>query len=51
MGDSPSTGLLRAILSSFIKEYGVLSDQDFVMVPAYYNEKKNKNNSFPLKLL
>lgn len=38
--------LSRTSLSSFIKNYGSISDQDFVVLAAYYDEKKNNNRSF-----
>lgn len=38
--------LSRTSLSSFIGKYGCISDQDFVILAAYYEEKKNDNKSF-----
>lgn len=36
----------RTSLLSFLKNYGVLSDQDFVLIAAYFDEKKNSISSF-----
>jgi len=48
--DVPSNPLLfdfeSTSLSSFIKNFGVLSDQDFTLIAAYYDEKKNGVQSF-----
>ncbi len=41
-----ATDLSRTSLSSFIKNYGTLNDQDFVLVAAYYDEKKNNITTF-----
>lgn len=38
--------LFRTSLSSFLIKFGPLSDQDFVLVAAYYDEKKNGMVSF-----
>ena len=38
--------LSRTSLSSFIGKYGCIGDQDFVIIAAYYEEKKNGNKSF-----
>lgn len=38
--------LSRTSLASFVKEYGYLSDMDFVLIAAYYDEKKNGLKSF-----
>jgi hypothetical protein len=38
--------LSRTSLSSFIKNYGVLNDQDFVLIAAYFDEKKNNMSTF-----
>lgn len=38
--------LSRTSLSSFINEYGDIGDQDFVLIAAYYDEKKNGISSF-----
>ena len=40
--------LSRTSLSSFITQYGQLGDQDFVLLSAYYDEKKNGTTSFAL---
>lgn len=40
--------LSRTSLSSFITQYGQLGDQDFVLLSAYYDEKKNGTTSFTL---
>ena len=37
---------VRTSLSSYIKDLGVLSDQDFTLIAAYYDEKKNGIQSF-----
>lgn len=34
--------LERTSLASFIKKFGTLSDQDFVLIAAYFDEKKNE---------
>lgn len=36
----------RTSLSAFLSNKGVLSEQDFVLMAAYYDEKKNKVKSF-----
>ena len=41
-----SVDLSRTSLSSYIGKYGCISDQDFVILAAYYEEKKNGNKSF-----
>lgn len=41
-----SVDLSRTSLSSFIGKYGCIGDQDFVILAAYYEEKKNGNKSF-----
>lgn len=38
--------LSRTNLVTFLKQYGNLSDQDFVLFSAYYDEKKNNIKSF-----
>lgn len=38
--------LSRTSLSSFLMKYGNYSEQDFVLLAAYYDETKNKNKSF-----
>lgn len=38
--------LSRSTLASFIKGYGHLSEQDFVLFSAYFDEKKNKTPFF-----
>lgn len=40
------TDLSRTSLRSFVNAYGVLSEQDFVLIAAYYDEKKNDKKSF-----
>lgn len=42
----PYTELLRTSLSSFLKNYGSLNDQDFTLISSYYYEKKNGTNMF-----
>lgn len=37
---------LRISLTSFLKEYGTLSDQDFALFAAYFDEKKNGTRAF-----
>lgn len=44
--DAKQTDLWRTNLASFIKNYGTLNDQDFALIAAYYDEKKNGNSSF-----
>ncbi|WP_455120779.1 hypothetical protein [Scardovia wiggsiae] len=45
--DLPSgPDLSRSTLASFIKDYGSLSEQDFVLFSAYFDETKNKTNFF-----
>ncbi len=48
--DVPSNPLTidfaRTSLSSYIKDLGVLSDQDFTLIAVYYDEKKNGVQSF-----
>lgn len=44
--DPISTDLSRTSLASFIQTYGILLDQDFVLIAAYYDEKKNNIRSF-----
>lgn len=41
-----SMDLSRTSLASFLKNYGKLSEQDFTLIAAYYDEKKNKITSF-----
>lgn len=38
--------LSRTSLVTFLKQYGSLNDQDFVLFSAYYDEKKNNIKSF-----
>lgn len=38
----------RTSLSSFIAQYGQIGDQEFVLLSAYYDEKKNGSTSFTL---
>jgi DNA-binding PadR family transcriptional regulator len=38
--------LSRTSLASFLKNYGTLNDQDFALISAYYDEKKNSTNRF-----
>ena len=40
------TDLSRTSLSSFLKSFGVLNDQDFVIIAAYFDEKKNNITTF-----
>lgn len=42
----PNTDLSRTTLASFIKKYGSLSEQDFVLFSAYFDEIKNHANYF-----
>lgn len=39
----------RTSLSSFLKKYGALSDQDFALFAAYYDEKKNGTRAFSIE--
>lgn len=41
--------LSRTSLASFIGKYGILSDLDFTLFGAYYDEKKNGSKSFTLE--
>lgn len=41
-----SSDLYRTSLASFVKGYGVLTDQDFALIAAYYDEKKNGTSFF-----
>lgn len=41
-----NTDLSRITLASFIKKYGVLSEQDFVLFSAYFDEMKNHTSYF-----
>jgi len=41
-----STDFSRTSLSSFLMSYGKLSDRDFALIAAYYDEKKNNISSF-----
>ncbi len=36
----------RTSLCSYISKFGYISDQDFTLIAAYYNEKKNGTSSF-----
>lgn len=38
----------RTSLASFLKKYGSLSEQDFVLFSAYFDEKKNRKESFSI---
>ncbi len=38
--------LSRTSLASFLKGFGFLSEQDFVLIAAYYDEKKNETKVF-----
>lgn len=40
--------LSRTSLASFLKKYGALSEQDFVLFSAYFDEKKNGNKAFSI---
>jgi hypothetical protein len=42
----PNTDLSHTTLASFIKKYGSLSEQDFVLFSAYFDEIKNHANYF-----
>jgi hypothetical protein len=44
--DVTPTDLSRTNLASFIKNYGVLNDQDFTLIAANYNEKKYGTSFF-----
>ena len=45
-GLAPDMDLSRTTLASFIKKYGSLSEQDFVLFSAYFDEMKNNSNYF-----
>ncbi len=38
----------RASLPSFLKQYGILNDQDFALFAAYFDEKKNGTKAFSI---
>lgn len=42
----PGTDYSRTSLSSFLKKYGTLGDQDFTLFAAYFDEKKNGTKAF-----
>lgn len=42
----PDTDLSRTTLASFLKKYGSLSEQDFVIFSAYFDEIKNRTSCF-----
>lgn len=39
----------RTSLSSYMSKFGTLSDRDFVLVAAYYDEQKNSTKSFSIE--
>lgn len=39
----------RVGLSSFLKKYGQLTEQDFTLFAAYFDEKKNRNMCFSIE--
>lgn len=41
-----SKDLSRTSLSSYIAQFGQIGEQDFALISAYYDEKKNGNSSF-----
>lgn len=41
-----SKDLSRTSLSSYITQFGQIGEQDFALISAYYDEKKNGNKSF-----
>ncbi|EIS4902945.1 hypothetical protein L0903_002893 [Listeria innocua] len=43
---SSKLDLSRTSLASYIEKYGTISELDFVMIAAYYDEKKNNVQSF-----
>ena len=43
---SPKTDLSRTNLTSYLKPYGALTDQDFTLFAAYFDEKKNGTTAF-----
>lgn len=45
-GFNSDTDLSRTTLVSFIKRYGSLSEQDFVLFSAYFDEMKNQTSHF-----
>lgn len=46
MENQAASDLNRISLSAFIKQYGPISEQDFVLIAAYYDEKKNHTEIF-----
>lgn len=46
VGLTPDMDLSRTTLASYIKNHGSLSEQDFILFSAYFNEIKNKANYF-----
>lgn len=54
LDESPRTAIQlendysRTSLASFLKKYGVLSEQDFVLFSAYFDEKKNGKKGFSI---
>lgn len=46
--ESKFRDLNRTSLCSFLNSYGTLGDQDFALISAYYDEKKNDKKSFSL---
>lgn len=44
-----NVNLSRTSLASFIKDYGILNDQDFALIAAYYDEKKNGAPMFSIE--
>ena len=44
--DSSGLDYSRTNLSSFLKPYGILNDQDYTLFAAYFDEQKNGNKAF-----
>ncbi len=44
----PESDFSRISLASFLKKYGALSEQDFTLFSAYFDEKKNGKKSFSI---
>ena len=45
---SPETDLSRTNLSAFLKQYGTLTEQDFTLFAAYFDEIKNGKREFSI---
>lgn len=47
-GPTSENDFSRKSLSSFLKQYGALSEQDFTLFAAYFDEVKNDNKAFSI---